>query len=489
MSRPLTRRLRVTFGRPMAAAGATAVFRKRSLSTTPSTAAFRSNPAHCASRSHVAAAWPAATTASRTVTAAAMLLLAGALSAAGQVSSASTAALGMGDNYTAAARGVDAVAWNPSVLGFHGGPRYVTLAVRGSSGLGPVGLNDISDWSDTLVPDGVKRDWLNRISADGGQIGSGGGEVTWLGFRLGPMAVHASSAARAVADVSPGIAELVLFGNVGASGQANTLDLSGSDLNAVAWSAVGASVGHAFGNEGRRIALGVTVKYVIGHALALGENSSGATTNNPIAVDIAFPLVHTSTDGGWSVDNGHGIGVDAGASLEFDDWTFSAVVHNLANSFAWDPASLRYRPLSVSLNQDSALSSTDAVALGAAPAAVQQRIAALKFEPAFAAGVAYRYTPAVLLSADARLTSPDGLTTGTAKHIGAGAELRPFRWLPIRLGGAMISMGENADGWQAGAGLGFDFGAFSLNASALRRDAGRFGQSTVLMLGLFSGGS
>jgi hypothetical protein len=416
-----------------------------------------------------------------------LLVLATATRAATQVTSASTAALGMGDNYTAAARGVDAVAWNPSVLGFQGGPRFVTLAVRGSTGLGPVGLGDVSDWSGALVPDGVKRDWLGRISADGGQIGSGGGDVTWLGFRLGPLAVHASSAARAVADVSPGIAELVLFGNVGETGEANTLDLSGSDLNALAWSAVGASIGHAFGSEGRRIALGVTVKYVIGHALALGENSSGATTNDPIAVDVAFPLVHTNVDG-WSVDNGHGIGVDAGASLEFDDWTFSAVVHNLSNSFAWDPAMLRYRPLTVSLNQDTAMSSTDAVAFNAAPASVQQRIAALTFEPAFSAGVAYRYTPSIFLSADVRFTNPDAMLTGTAKHIGAGAELRPLMWLPIRLGGALISMGENADGWQAGGGLGLDFGAFSLNASALRRDAGRFGQSTVLMLGLFSGG-
>jgi hypothetical protein len=266
------------------------------------------------------------------------------------------------------------------------------------------------------------------------------------------------------------------------------MDLSGSELNAFAWSAVGASLGQSFDVEGYRVAVGVTVKYVMGHALALGENSTGVTTHDPLAVDVTFPLVHTNVDGGYSVDNGHGVGVDVGASLDFEGWTFSGVVQNVTNSFAWDPAMLSYRPLAVSLNQDTATSATDAIAFAAAPASVQERVAALTFEPTFAGGIAYQPNPALLLSADARFTRPDGLLTGASRHMGAGAELRALRWLPIRVGGAMISMGDDAQGWQAGAGLGLDFGGFSMNASALRRDAGRFGQSTVIMVGLFSGG-
>jgi hypothetical protein len=419
--------------------------------------------------------------------------LALALSAApapAQVSSASTAALGMGENYTAAARGIDAVAWNPAALGLLGrGPSFTALAIRGATGLGPVSLGDLSDWSNTLVPAGVKQDWLNRIRTDGGQAGTGGGDVTWLALRLGPLALHASSTARALADVSPGIAELILFGNVGQNGEASRLDLSGSDVDVVAYSAVGASFAQPIVAGRTRLSLGVTVKYVVGHALALGEESSGATTVDPLAVQFSFPLVHTDVENdAYTVDNGHGVGVDVGASLQSGDWTLSGVVQNVTNGFAWDPTRLRYRPLAVALDQDTAMGVTDAMAFAGAPAALQQRIADLTFQPAFAAGVAYQYAPDLLFTADARFASEDGIRAGPVRHIGGGVEFSLVDWLPMRFGGAMVSMGGNADGWQAGAGLGLDLGGWSMSASALRRSVDRFGSSTVVMVKLFGNG-
>ncbi len=419
----------------------------------------------------------------------------GALSAAlavaparAQVASASTAALGMADNYTAVARGLDAVAWNPAALGFPGGPSFVALTVRGTSGLGPVTLGNISQYSNALVPDGVKRDWLGRIVSQGGQNGTGGGEVTWLGLRLGRLALQALSEARALVDVSPGVAELILFGNVGEDGQATDLNLSGSDVNAVAWSTVAASLAQPFALAGGRFSLGVTVKYVVGHGLAMGENSNGLATANPVSVDLSFPLVHTAVEGGaYSMDNGHGIGVDVGASLASGGWTVSAVMQNVTSSFAWNLDQLRYRPLSVSLSQGSATTSTEDMPLASAPMEVQQHIAALAFKPVFAGGIAHS-SRALTLSADARLGSANGLLTGPSRQLGAGLELRAIHWLPLRLGGALISMGPDATGWQAGAGLGLDLGPWGLNASALRRSTGRFGESTVLMFSLFSVG-
>src|SRR5919206_4656656 len=59
--------------------------------------------------------------------------------AAAQLPSASAVALGTGDNYTALARGYNAVAWNPAGLAMPGNPGFslTILPVRGSGGVGP----------------------------------------------------------------------------------------------------------------------------------------------------------------------------------------------------------------------------------------------------------------------------------------------------------------------------------------------------------------
>lgn len=430
------------------------------------------------------AAWQVRLVGRPVVACIALLLLAGP--ARSQVSSASTAALGMGENYTAAARGLDAVAWNPSSLGLarDRGPSFVALAVRGARGLGPVSLGSFADWSDAVVPVNVKRDWLDRIIAEGGQTGSGGADVTWAALRLGPVAFHASSSARVLTDVSPGVAELILFGNVGEAGETRALDLNGSSLSGWAFSAVGASAAVPIRAGSGAMALGLTVKYVIGHAMALGDNSSGAASTDPVAVALSFPLVHSSFDA-FSFDGGHGVGMDVGASWESGDWTLAGVVQNVVSGFAWDVSKLRYRPLSLSLDASSATTETGDQPLASAPAAVVDRVAALGFEPVFAGGLAWRYAWDLTFTADARFTAEDGLLTGPARHLGGGFEYYVADWFPVRAGAAAISLGEGAGGWQAAGGFGLETGSWTLAASVLRRTAGRFGTTTFVMFSLF----
>ena len=150
--------------------------------------------------------------------------------AAGQIPSASTAALGMGDSYTAAARGFNAIAWNPAGLGLTGNQSgsLTLLTVRGVNGIGPITLSDMATYSDAVVPDGVKLDWLTRIASAGGQTGVGEATATWGAFQAGRFGMQLGSVARGVTDLSPGVAELVMFGNAGDQGQPETLDLSGS---------------------------------------------------------------------------------------------------------------------------------------------------------------------------------------------------------------------------------------------------------------------
>jgi hypothetical protein len=419
-----------------------------------------------------------------------LVLLLSAAAAHAQISSASTAALGMGENYTAAALGLDAVAWNPAGLGYSGrGTGFVSLVVRGSSGLGPVSMRTLSDYSDVLVPDVTKRAWLASIAQDGGQTGTGGADVTWLAMRFGQFAFHASSSARVVADVSPGLAELILFGNVSESGATSDLDLSGSRLQGFAYSAVGATFAKPVATEAGLASLGFTVKYMVGHGLAMGTNSTGAAISNPVSVSADFPLVHSDfEDGNFSINNGHGFGLDIGGTVERDGWMLSGVIQNVYSNFEWNTDRLMYRSLSFRLGDNEASTSTEAAALSTAPAEVQDRVAQLTFKPVYSGGFAWASANRMVITGDVRFSDDQGLVTGPTRHVGAGIEFRLTDWLPVRFGGAAISMGDDADGWQAGTGLGLEFGAWNLSGSAMRRSAGHFGTATTVMISLIGVG-
>src|SRR5690348_14710902 len=60
-----------------------------------------------------------------------------------QLVSASAASLALGDNYTALARGINAVAWNPAGLGMPDNP-FVSFAFagRGAAGTDPISLSE-----------------------------------------------------------------------------------------------------------------------------------------------------------------------------------------------------------------------------------------------------------------------------------------------------------------------------------------------------------
>src|SRR5687768_2950013 len=91
------------------------------------------------------------------------LLLAAPLHA--QLPSASTPGLGMGDNFTAVARGYHAIAWNPALLGLSGNPG-ASLALapfRAVAGLDPITLKDFKEFQGELVPADVKARWLADV--------------------------------------------------------------------------------------------------------------------------------------------------------------------------------------------------------------------------------------------------------------------------------------------------------------------------------------
>jgi hypothetical protein len=417
-----------------------------------------------------------------------VLLLCIHAQAGAQIPNASAAAIGMARNFTAMARGANAPAWNPGALGLieSGGASFSMIlpTVFAGSGLGPIGLSDLSDYEDQVLPASVRDAWLSRIDAAGGQGGAAEAEITYLALRIGPVGFHGGTVVHARTSLSPGLARLVLEGNV-RNGQPVDLELGGSTLDVQAYSSFGVSMGLPLFVAAGEAGLGATVTYTMGHILATGEESVGQATADPLEAMLEFPLVETNFDEG-SANNGSGFMVDVGGLLLYGKWSFGAVVKNLMSTFSWEQDNLRYRPLTLTLDADSAVAGTEAQPFTTAPGPVIERIDDLGFKPEFIGAASYAPDARLTLAAEVRARSASGISTGATSHIGAGAQFRPLPFLPLRAGAARVSLGAGDSGWQMGGGVGVELGGYALGASVLRRDTEHSGAITAVLISLGS---
>ena len=116
--------------------------------------------------------------------------------ATAQLANASASALGLSGNNTATVRGFGAISVNPAGLAMPGSGFSLTfplLSIQARSGLDPITLSDLTDFEDIVVPDATKQTWLDEITADGGQTGTVGVDISELALTLRqhrPASVH-----------------------------------------------------------------------------------------------------------------------------------------------------------------------------------------------------------------------------------------------------------------------------------------------------------
>src|SRR5690348_8132633 len=104
-----------------------------------------------------------------------------------QLVSASAASLALGDNYTALARGYNAVNWNPAGLGMPDNPfMSFSVAGRGAAGMDPISMGDLAKYGGVVVPNAILASWLARVQARGGQKLDADGAGS-LALSLGPF--------------------------------------------------------------------------------------------------------------------------------------------------------------------------------------------------------------------------------------------------------------------------------------------------------------
>ena len=429
------------------------------------------------------------------VAVAALALFAAPAAAAAQLANPLPQAVGMGGNYTALARGFGAVNWNPAGLGMPDNPRFslALLPLVTTGGLDPVTPSHFAEYDGQVIPDEVKREWLQLIHDAGGETGSLAADVTYLAFSIGRIGIQASTSVRSRVNVAPDVAEVFLFGNGGFSGEPGTYDLGGSNFDIAGTSAVAASFAVPLSLRlgplpDQHFSLGATVTYTVGNFLALGQEENSSLSSSPLEVHVRFPVIQTAMAGDSAsfepaeLDNGRGMGLDLGAAWQGGIFSAGVVVRNVINTFEWDLAKLQYRSGEATWTADTSYTSFEEAPIEQAPAALLERIHDLyEFSPVMSAGAAARILPFLTLTGELRHAVKENLDVGARNHVGVGAELRILPILPLRAGVSLVS-----GGYQLSGGLGLKLGPMQVSASGAVREA-ELGSDAVAALGLTFG--
>ncbi len=410
------------------------------------------------------------------LTVASLMLVASELSA--QLPEAGTAGFSMSGNYTAVARGYEAVAWNPANLGFSSNPWFsINLAtLGGTSGLDPVKFNDIADFGGKLIPSSTKDQWLQLIGS-GSERGTLDGGVSVIALSIGKFGFQAGVVGTGDIKLNQDAAEALLYGNAGRTGTAKNFNFNGSSANGSTFGVGAASIAIPVmsGNHGEEFSIGVTGKYIAGIAAGRAMDvGSTVTTNN---ISVQFPSIFTDTN--HYGNSGSGVGVDVGLAWTNGRTTFSAAARNVVNTFKWSPTAFSASLGTVTFDGTNNVSHFEDTTYTLAPASLRNALEAEQFKPEIAAGLAHHMGP-LLITVDGHGRLGDGIEIGPKMHIGAGAEFTGIPLLALRAGAAAVS-----DGVRIAGGFGLQLGSYELGAGVSSRSKNG-GQDLGFILSLLS---
>ena len=397
-----------------------------------------------------------------------------------QLTNASASTLALAGNQTASVRGFGAISVNPAGLAMPGsGFSLALLPLRGQVGLAPITLWELAEFQGVLVPASTKEVWLNEIIAAGGEQGSVGADITVLAFTAGNLAFLLSATGSMDATIPAGVAEGVLYGNAGRTGEATDLSLIGATIKSFGVSTAALSYALPLTDA---LAFGVTGKYIRGHGVAVARSVSGALESDPIRGTLDFAAVTTCADDTSMLceqdlaNGGSGYGLDLGMMLNLGGITLGGSVQNLVNTFEWDETRLGYRPGTLLFEEGSSATDFDEQPFDNAPADIKAIIRDYTFQPSYRLGAALDVTSALTLTGDIHgELGDDGISLGQRYHTGVGAELRAG-FIHLRGGVAKIT-----DGMQYGGGASLVLGPVNLSAAGgLQR-----GEDSETLLGQF----
>lgn len=238
-------------------------------------------------------------------------------------------AMGMGGAYTAAARGLDAVDWNPANLVIRQdgalcvGLASVAVDVHNNS----FSLNRYNDVTGAVLTEADKQILLDDIP-DEGLILNANVRASALGFCAGPFALSVQGIGGGRGTLDKDFFDLILMGND--IGQSFNFD----DTDGEAYALAAATLSWAsplITRRTHRLSFGVNVRYLHGLYDFRVEEASGGIRADMDGIEGSASAAYLTSRGGqgWSVDTGLALQAPRG-------WTFGMTLANAASRLDWD---------------------------------------------------------------------------------------------------------------------------------------------------------
>jgi len=404
--------------------------------------------------------------------AAGLSMVAGGTRVIAQLPSASTAHAALADNGVARARGQDAIAWNPALLGARDGPRrsLALLPVRAFDSYKQVDLGPVAFYLDTIVPPEFNTGYVARFTGKVTERGSAGFEASLVSAQWGRWGAQLSSGGRSVVAVAPDpdrLASFVLAGNAG------QLTFDGAQYQIVVASTAAIAYGRPLSIRtpaGHELLAGATAKYIVGHALVDGADRGSVLAREPLTLDIRFPAIQSDTVFDRVRQRGGGAALDVGLAWQAPKWTIGATLQNAASSFRWNDDRFIYRPGNARFTRDSATVDFEARPFSTASPVLRERLRSLVYRPVGAFGGMVAVGERLTLTGDLRRRLGGGIGAGPRTHVGGGAEFRMWPRVPLRGGLAWEDKELRVAG---GAGLAFGSLAVDFALSTAQTATGR----------------
>jgi hypothetical protein len=410
-----------------------------------------------------------------------------------QLPRSSARALGMLQSQTAAARGYEAIAWNPALLAMPGRPTFSLNVVQFSAQQwsNAFDAGDVFKYSGDTLSTADKDTILAKIPAGhpftlGGEVDASAIAITFRNFGL-----FFGGQGDAEGRVSRDFAELLLYGNVQrrAAGSAPfTADSSGG----AAWASgtLAAAMGLPIRIPMGYLAVGATIKLTQGLMIGGVEDLGSQLQTNPFVGEARAHLLYTHPDSSWS--NGFGVGADLGVAWELlSGIRLGLAIENVFSTMSWSEDDLLYERREYRLEQqgdtyvDSVISEIESSPFDESDplqAALRDSILGRStFPTRVRAGAQLKVGP-VLLAGDAMIRVKRGLVPGESRRISAAAELPTA---VVNLRGGIASDLET--GITFGGGLGLKAGPVRLDTAINWAPGGnRQGLSLAFGLGIMN---
>lgn len=365
-------------------------------------------------------------------------------------------AWGLAGAYTAAARGLDAVAWNPANLALSpAGTFAVELAsVAADLHNNAFTLSRYNEISGATLDDDDKRRLLADIPAGGFRL-QADARASAIGLLYGPAALTFQGLAGAGGTVAKDFFDLALLGNP--VDRAFRFDGTGGEGYAVAAATLSAGAPLATGARARLCA-GVNLRYLRGlYELHFEEATGGlVTTLASLAGDARASWLTAAGGAGYAVDLGLTLQAPRG-------WTLALAADNVASRLDWNREPER-RIWTVAADSLDARTED----LEAAVVETDTTLAAAPYRTTLPGrlrlGASNRVGP-LLVALDVAQGLEDRAGVSTRTEVRAGAEWLLAGWARPRCG---LGLG-GAAGASGAVGLGLGLGPLKVDLAAMNR--------------------